>query len=85
MPGLAGRAGGFRSRRRRNNNNNNKQRHLDCHWLPPRTWCYFTTLWHSISQAHPSQEMQLNKERQRKIRNTLHRSFPKENTPEFEL
>ncbi|KAK4097674.1 hypothetical protein N658DRAFT_518468 [Parathielavia hyrcaniae] len=29
--------------------------------------------------------MQPNKERQRKIRNMLHRSFPKEATPEFEL
>ena len=29
--------------------------------------------------------MQPNKERQRKIRNMLHRSFPKEDTPEFDL
>jgi hypothetical protein len=29
--------------------------------------------------------MQLNKERQRKIRIMLHRSFPKEDSPEFEL
>ncbi|KAK4118881.1 hypothetical protein N657DRAFT_582867 [Parathielavia appendiculata] len=28
--------------------------------------------------------MQLNKERQRKIRNMLHRSFPREDTPQFE-
>ncbi|KAH6631358.1 hypothetical protein F5144DRAFT_489770 [Chaetomium tenue] len=29
--------------------------------------------------------MQINKERQRKIRNTLHRSLPQKNTPEFAL
>ncbi len=29
--------------------------------------------------------MQPNKERQRKIRNMLHRAFPKEDTPEFDL
>lgn len=29
--------------------------------------------------------MQPNKQRQRKIRNMLHKSFPKPGTPEFEL
>jgi hypothetical protein len=45
----------------------------------------FSSVLPGTSLQISERKMQLNKERQRKIRIMLHRSFPKEDSPEFEL